>query len=104
MKHISLKEAHELISNAAAIIVNGDALMYASVEELQDDPESEFLYVGWTDGDGYDFAIKATEGENQTVGVEDGDLVLVDHEGETFSLTLLGAKSISVNNGEVEVN
>ena len=96
MKTIPLKHAHELIENAAAVIVNHDALhcnaalMYPAVDELTGESDNEFLGLFWSDGDAYDFKVKAREGENQTVKVTDqGDLILVDDEGEEFEVTLL---------------
>jgi hypothetical protein len=97
MKTIPLKDAHELIENAAAVIVNRDALMYASTDELNGDADNEFLFVSWTDSDGLEFRIKACEGENQNVKVTDqGDLILVDDEGEEFELTLLKMNVVRV--------
>ena len=97
MKTIPLKTAHELIDNAAAIIADHDALMYPSVSDLTGEADNEFLYIGWTDGDGYEFQIKATEGPNQNVKVTDqGDLVLVDDEGNEFEITLLKMDLIRV--------
>ena len=97
MKTIPLKHAHELIENAAAVIVNHDALMYAAVDELTGESDNEFLALFWTDGDAYDFNVKAREGENQTVKVTDqGDLILVDDEGEEFEVTLLKMNVVRV--------
>jgi len=92
---ITLVEALNLIENATAVIVNNDALMYASTSELTGDGDNEFLYLGWTDGDGYDYRIKAIESNNQTVEVSDkGGLVFVDDEGEPFELTLLSVSPV----------
>ena len=97
MKNIPLKEAHELIENAAAIIVNHDALMYPSVSDLTGEEDNEFLYVSWTDGDGWEFEIKAVEENNRTVKVTDqGDLILVDDEGDEFEVTLLKMNVVRV--------
>ncbi|NBR06941.1 MAG: hypothetical protein EBT92_14360 [Planctomycetes bacterium] len=97
MKTIPLKRAHELIEAASAVIVNRDALMYPSFDDLTGDSDNEFLYLGWTDSDGLEFVIKACEGENQEVEVtDDGNLVLVDDEGEKFELTLLTTNVVKV--------
>jgi len=98
MKTIPLKTAHELIENAAAIIADHNALMYPSVSDLTGEEDNEFLYISWTDGDGYEYRIKANEGPNQTVKVTDqGDLVLVDDEGDEFEITLLKMNVVRVD-------
>lgn len=97
MKTIPLKQAHELIENAAAVIVNHDALMYPSVSDLTGEEDNEFLYVSWMDADGLGFKIKAVEENNQEVKVTDqGDLILVDDEGEEFEVTLLKMNVVRV--------
>jgi hypothetical protein len=88
MKQISLKEAVQSLYNCSAVIVNNNVLVYPSVEKLNGDVDNEFLYLGWTD-EGLDYNIKAVEGNNQLVTVENNSLVFVDNEGEEFSLTLL---------------
>ena len=97
MKTIPLKTAHELIENAAAIIADHDVLMYPSVSDLTGEADNEFLYIGRSDGYGCEFQIRATEGPNQNVKVTDqGDLVLVDDEGNEFEITLLKMDVIRV--------
>ena len=97
MKTIPLKHAHELIEGAPAVIVNHDALMYPSVEDLNGEPDNEFLYVSWTDADGLLFEIKAVEENNQNVKVTDqGDLILVDDAGDEFEMTLLKMNVVRV--------
>lgn len=90
MKTIPLKTAHELIENAAAIIADHDALTYPSVSELTGEEDNEFLFIRWVNDEGLEFQIRAVEENNQSVKVTDqGDLVLVDDEGNEFEITLL---------------
>jgi hypothetical protein len=97
MKNIPLKLAHELISDAAAVIVNRDSLMYPSVDDLTGDADNEFLYLSWQDDTGLEYSIKAVEENNQTIKVTDqGDLILTDDEGDEFELTLLKMNVVRV--------
>ena len=91
---IPLSKAFELIESCAAVIVNRDALMYPSFDDLTGDDDNEFLYLGWMDSDGLEYRIKCVEGNNQNVEVENGNLILIDDEGEPFELTLLNANKI----------
>jgi hypothetical protein len=96
MKTIPLKKAYELIEGASAVIVNNDALMYASTDGLNGDEDNEFLFLCW-DAEGLEFRIIAREGENQNVKVTDQvDLILVDDEGDEFNLTLLTTNVVHV--------
>lgn len=88
MKQISLVEAVQLLNDCSAVIVNDNVLTYPSVEDLNDDDDNEFLYLGWTD-DGLDYSMKVEEGNNRSVKIEDNQMILVDDEGDEFSLTLL---------------
>lgn len=90
MKTISLFEAHNLLSECSAVIINNDALTYPSLSDLEDDDANEFLIVSWLSDDSCEYTIIAQEGNNQTVIVQnDGSLTLVDDQGETFSCKLL---------------
>lgn len=95
---IPLKTAFDLIKNASAVIVNRHALMFHGTSELNDDPDNEFLCLIWADDEGLEYIIKAREGENQLVEVDQtdgvGTLILVDDEGEKFELTLLNQVKI----------
>lgn len=97
MKTIPLKTAHELIESAAAIIADHDALMYPSVSDLTGEADNEFLYIRWVNDEGLEFQIRAVEENNQSVKVTDqGDLILVDDEGEEFEVTLLKMNVVRV--------
>jgi hypothetical protein len=90
MKTISLTEAHELLSEASAIIVNNDVLMYPSVSDLTGESDNEFLNLSWIDSEGLEFTVIAYEGDNKTVKVTPaGGLVFVDDQGDEFEVTLL---------------
>ena len=85
---ITLSQAFDLLSASSAVIVDG-VVTYANLDEIRNDPDNEFLYIGWTDDDGADFCVKAIEGNNQEAIVGRGVLTLVDSEGESFEVTLL---------------
>ena len=86
---ISLKYACMLLDDASAVIINDTALTYPAVETLTDEPDNEFFYVSWTDDAGYEYKVTAVEENNQEVLIENGSLIFIDNEGESFKVTLL---------------
>jgi hypothetical protein len=90
MKTIGLKEAHKRLIDCSAVIVDNNALVYPSLEDIENDPENQFLYISWED-EGQVFSVKCMEQNNQTVKVsDDGSLMLLeDIEGDRIQLTLL---------------
>ena len=90
MKTIGLKEAYERLADCSAVIVDNNALVYPSLDDINNDPENEFLYLSW-ELEGRTQSIKCMEQNNQTVKVsDDGSLMLLeDMEGDRIQLTLL---------------
>lgn len=89
MKTLTLEQAHRLISECSACIVDGSELMYPSIAELTGEPDNEFLYLSWMDDDGREFAAICFEENNQTVEIRENKLVLHDDNDDEFTLTLL---------------
>lgn len=98
MKNITLKEAYVILSNATAVIINENALVYPSLWELSGEEENEFLYLSWED-DGHDYSLKFTEGDNFTVKVKGCNLYLYDSDAndddEITILTILAPKELN---------
>jgi hypothetical protein len=79
--YIPLKEAHRILENAAAIIVNNDALVYASVDELEDSEENEFLHLSW-EVNGLQYSLKFAEGDNKQVKINSHTMHLLDTDAK----------------------
>lgn len=97
MKTITLQEAHTILANASAVIVNYDALVYLALEDLQDDLDNRFLYLSWEyEGRGFDLTF--AEDGNQEVRVEGSDMFLYDIKSsskeDATRLTILTTKQL----------
>jgi hypothetical protein len=93
MKEITLKETYEILEDCSAVIVDDNALVYPSLNDLTGDLRNEFLYIGW-DSDGEEFGIQFLEGHNQVCSVSGSSLFLKDSEGEETQLTILTTKKL----------
>jgi hypothetical protein len=87
-KTIPLKEAHDILSDCSAVILDGNALMYPYTADLEDDPTNEFLYLSWTE-EGLSYYVKFVEENNQNVVIEGAFMTLTDDEGDKSILTIL---------------
>ena len=94
MKTITLQEAHTILANASAVIVDYNALVYPALEDLQDDLDNRFLFLWWDD-EGRGFDLTFAEDGNQEVKVEGSDMFLVDIHGNTTRLTILAPYKIA---------
>jgi hypothetical protein len=93
MKTITLKEAHDILSDCSAVILDGNALMYPDTADLEDDPTNEFLYLSYID-EGLDYNVKFVEENNQNVTIEGAFMTLTDNEGDKVILTILEPKQL----------
>jgi hypothetical protein len=93
MKTISLKEAHQILSECSAVIIDDNAVVYPFTADLEDDDSNEFMYLSWDD-DGLDFSVKFIEGNNKEVAVNGSTMVLYDNEGDVTKLTILVGKNL----------
>ena len=97
MKIIALKEAHQILENASAIIIDDSVLVYPSLWDLQDDDTNEFLYLGWED-EGLGYNLKFNEGDNQVVKVSGSSIFLLDmdagDEEDHTQITILTTKEL----------
>ena len=86
-RKISLQEAHDLILESSAIIINNDILLYPSLDSISGDPENEWLYLSWDDGY-HEFALKFIE-EEQDIFFDGTTITMKDSEDDEVDLTLL---------------
>jgi len=97
MKKITLTEAHQILEDASAIILDDSVLVYPSLSDLEDDDTNEFLYIEWEDeGEGYN--LKFMEGDNQEVRVVGSSMFLydtdADGEEDHTQITILTTKEL----------
>lgn len=85
---ITLQEAYDLIENASAVIIDGNALCYPSLDELTGEDHNEWLYCSWTDGEGYDYYVKFIE-EPTEILFDGKTIYMKDNEDEDTEITLL---------------
>lgn len=92
---IPLEEAFALLMDADAVKISGTMLTGTpDLSPLNGEVDNEFLHLSWVD-DGDGCFIVATEGENREVEVDEfGNLVLIDNEGDSITLTLLVVKKV----------
>lgn len=94
MKTITLKEAHQILEDCSAVIVDNNVLTYPSVSDLEDDEFNDFLYLSWIDDEGYEYEARFYEGENQTVKVFGSSMILIDNEDQKVQISILEPKSL----------
>jgi hypothetical protein len=87
MKTINLVNTFELLTTAAAVVLEG-RLIVPTLVDLEYESENEFLKLEWHE-DGLDFAVTFTEGDNQEIAVEGSTLTLINNEGEEETIELL---------------
>lgn len=93
MKTITLSEAHHLLENCDAVVIESFAVIYPGIDELRGDSENEFLYLDWAD-DSTEYYVKFAEGENQEVKMVGDSIFLTDTEGEETKITPLFSKNL----------
>lgn len=82
MKVLKLSEAHDLLKKAKLVLVNKRTIALPTVNDLLDDPESNFMYLEWEDGiNGY-CTLSFSEGDNQEVAVSETAMFLYHTESE----------------------
>lgn len=99
MKTIPLNKAFEILKQSSAVIVDGNALVYPSLDEITGDEKNEFLYISWTDqDDAVTYSMKFCEGMNQEVKIDRAEMYLYDtdsdNEHDNVQLTILNPKNL----------
>lgn len=94
--NISLSKAYELLEKASAIIISsisGSPLMYPCLGGLSvlPQPDNEFLFISWTDDEGYEYNSKFIKENNSTAQIDTmtNELILIDDTNEEVRLSLL---------------
>ena len=90
-KYISLKDAHHILENCAAVIWGDNFLCYPGLYELSEAGDSQFMELSITDGDGNVFEASFFESDNERVRVKGSSMFLTDDEGEEVEITILWA-------------
>jgi hypothetical protein len=97
---IPLKQAFDIISNASAVIINDDTLIYPILDELQDSDENQFLFLSW-DYNGCPYNLKFCEGDNQEVEVIGASMFLYDtdanDDSDVTQITILIPQNLEVD-------
>ena len=93
MKTIPLQDAHKILEDASAIIVDDGVLVYPALADLEFSDENEFLYITWSDEDGQEYDLHFAEGDNQEVKISGSSIFLLDTDAEddtdAIQLTIL---------------
>jgi hypothetical protein len=105
MKTITLEEAHQILDECFAVVIDRDVLVYPRLSDLEHSNKNEFLYISrgasqlisW--GDEYriyslSHSVRFAEGENQSVKVSGNSMFLVDTNGDECQLTILEPKQL----------
>ena len=95
MKKITLKEAHQILEDASAIIIDNDVVLYPSLEPISGDELNEFLFLRWDDG-GLEYTLKFLEGDNQEVEIVGSSMFLYDtlSNNDHIQITILTTKEL----------
>lgn len=68
------------------IINDGVNISRIAVEDVKGDPDNEVLYIGWDGEDGEEYVAKFTEQSLNDVAIYNGNLVIVDSEGDDVEI------------------
>ncbi len=82
MKTIPLQDAHKILEDASAIIIDDSVLVYPALSDLEFSDENEFMYLTWDDEDGQEYVLKFAEGDNQEVKISGSSMFLLDTDAE----------------------
>jgi len=98
MKSIPLQDAHKILEDASAVIIDDNVLVYPTLAELEFSDENEFLYITWSDEDGQEYSLHFAEGDNQEVVIEGSSMFLMDTDAEddtdAIQITILTTKEL----------
>lgn len=77
------------ILNAGMVYsVDNTEFVSAKFDDIKNDLDNEVIYFYWTNDQGYEFYVTIDESGLAVAFIEDGDLVLMDTEGDPFRIRL----------------
>jgi len=88
MKELTAREVYDVLSNSTAVIIDDDALVYPSLDDLTGDPDNVFVCFSWLDEEGNEYNFAVIEGTSHYMD-EDGNLILLDEVGDKVKITPL---------------
>lgn len=98
MKIIPLQDAHKILEDASAIILDDGVLVYPALSDLEFSDENEFLYITWSDDEGQEYDLHFAEGDNQEVKISGSSMFLIDTDAEgeedAIQITILTTKEL----------
>jgi hypothetical protein len=92
MKLISIVKAHEILSNAKIVVVDGK-IAYPTLATLTGQPENEFLYLSYK-VNGESYSTKFQEGENVQIKISGSSIFLIDFEGDQMDIVILQTQNL----------
>ena len=98
MNATKVSRIYYLILNAAQVYnANHHEWVTGSFADLENDPENEAILFAWEDEIGNEFCVKITEAGLDAAVVKNNDLVLIDDEGDEFTVRLFSLVRIELN-------
>ena len=98
MKIIPLQDAHKILEDASAIILDDGVLVYPALSDLEFSDENEFLYITWSDDEVQEYDLHFAEGDNQEVKISGSSMFLIDTDAEgeedAIQITILTTKEL----------
>lgn len=84
-----VSKVYDLILNASHVFnVENDEFVESAFSDLENDPENQVVHFSWEDEVGNEFRVKITEAGLDAAVVKGNDLVLIDDEGDEFTVRL----------------
>ena len=86
---ITLKQAHKILENSAAIIWRDYNLSFADVRKLDGNPDNEWMNLEIVDDEGHIFSETFIEQNNQTILVVGSSMFPLNAEGDDVQISIL---------------
>jgi hypothetical protein len=92
-----VSRVYELVLNAAQVYnVENDAFVVGEFDDVVGDAENEVMRFHWDDEVGNEFVVHVTEAGLDAAVVKGNDLVLIDSEGDEFTVRLFAVVRIEL--------
>lgn len=96
-KQITLAQAHDLLNQATALLIDGHFLAHVCIDKLIDVPSNQWLFVSWNNFEDEPVYTRFIE-EEQEILFDGSTLYMQDEDGEDWKLLLLVPMEKSVDN------